>query len=130
MKPTVSQQTAKQLAEAGFLPPFLVEVGQVYFNQHGQEWVVGYRNLDNKSIVFRSINDGRWEWPEDTNRFLFAPTATDIIKQMPIGTHLVYGKNHWTCWFKVTMMEEDFRHDECPHECAAKAFLAWKAGLE
>ena len=136
MKPTVSLETAKRLAEAGFMPPEVVEVGQFY---QSQMW-------DRVSVLCRRTDTGEnpmlapllfVDWSHsfdahDKRRLLFLPTATDIIKQMPSGTRLVWHNEAWVCAWDLDYVGAsiDNREDECPHECAAKAFLAWKAGLE
>lgn len=60
------------------------------------------------------------------------PTALDILAQMPEGTRLAKHGAGWVCAWDLDFVgaSVDNREDECPHECAAKAFLAWKAGLE
>ena len=62
---------------------------------------------------------------------VFAPTALEIIDQMPEGTHIKKNLDGlWYVWFNLPSMQHDFRHDKCPHVAAAKAFIAWKKGLE
>ena len=134
MKPTVSQQTAKQLAEAGFLPPEVVDVWHFYW-AYGYLTTVEYvSNSGNIDLIGPESYSTEFTKELFEQVTIFAPTATDIIRQMPIGTKiqtviLATGENLWECIFDIDDHYDDSRYDECPHEAAAKAFLAWKAGL-
>ena len=131
MKTTVSLETAKQLAEAGFLPPEVAMDGQFWFDGDNCLYVIHCTEPPFVHGVF--IGDDHAGFCEEQNEYeLFAPTATDILAQMPEGTRLVKHGTGWVCAWDLDYVgaSVDNREDECPHECAAKAFLAWKAGLE
>lgn len=59
-------------------------------------------------------------------------TALEIIEQMPVGTYLEKNANNlWYVHFGLPgFFQSDYRADECPHIAAAKAFIAWKKGLQ
>lgn len=75
--------------------------------------------------------DGAWECFEDKDGKMYAPTALEIIDQMPFGTYPCKNADGlWYVWFELPGYQRDFRHDACPHIAAAKAFIAWKRGTE
>lgn len=141
MKPTVSPETASQLEEAGFIPPE-IKTGQFWYKTIFEGGTAEHSALCiclnfGGQIVMQAV-EPRWDYPGNSGpdkKAFFAPTATDIIKQMPLGTKiqtviLATGENLWECIFDIDNHYDDSRYDECPHEASAKAFLAWKAGLE
>lgn len=73
----------------------------------------------------------RCEYFEDKDGATFAPTALEIIEQMPLSTSIVKAEfGIWKVTFPLPSFQRDFRHDACPHIAAALAFIAWKRGQE
>ena len=68
--------------------------------------------------------------PFITHEGVSCVTAFSIIEQMTGATigKLITGE--WACCFLLPNNYTDFRQDECPHIAAAKAFIAWKKGLQ
>lgn len=130
MNTTVDFETAKQLQGAGFVQPEL------------KKWGL-YWCYDNICAVSHIFTDGRVELIRPIMRDIeltgkqfdrittYAPTALEIIEQMPIGTLI---KKHddcdWTCWFPIGQNMGDYRSDKCPHKAAALAYIAWKKWLK
>lgn len=125
-KPTVSHETALKLAEAGFAPPEAHD-GQFWFDVDNDLYVVKYTKYKSHVNMAFIGRDYRDLCKEKSDFDLFAPTATDILSQFPGMLKMRDGQ--WQCSFTVTQFFDDCYYDDCPHEAAAKAFLAWKAGL-
>lgn len=128
-KPTVSLETARQLEEAGFVPPEVVEKWQLYWALEDL-CLVGFTYQDGDIELIRPVMRDI-EYTEDQFKRLatFAPTATDILAQFQ--GRLSRGMDgQWKCKFTVTQFYEDCYYDDCPHEACAKAYLAWKAGRD
>ena len=138
MNTTVDFETARQLREAGFPQP---EPG---FAQtwHGPETILIGGQFDNRSLrVFTNEGQGEFEPGFISSFYTYAPTALDIIAQMPGEAQYLIGKTsgttlsilptgEWVCRWPITAFQNDFRQDHCPHLAAAKAFIAWKKGKE
>jgi len=121
--------TALELKEAGFEQP-KPEAGQFWY-LGSQLCMVCLIDLGVR-VELQGVGESEKYYPgiQQLQAIgLFAPTALEIIAEMPFGTHIVKNEKDWSCWFKITEMQPDFRHDPCPHKAAAKAFLAWKKGL-
>lgn len=127
----ISYETAKRLKEAGFNPKGLA-VGQVWYNGFGAPSVI-VRNLgDEFSTGETHWNGCSLENGETGNDFsesriinncFFAPTATDILKELP--GHTIHYKSKGSTWVVWSYEPDDmmFQH-ESPAEVAALAWLA------
>ena len=102
MKNCVSLETAKDLKEAGFGPSL--------------ENPIGFYYIGNSLIKANSIVDLLGKESS------YAPSAVEILDQMPIRTTLMKGKGEWFCQLKGILSA-----NKCPHEAAASAFLMWKS---
>ncbi len=56
--------------------------------------------------------------------------ALEIIAQMPDGTRIEVQGTDWVCRYPITGVYDNCIWDTCPHRSAAKAFIAWKKGME
>jgi len=126
MNNTVDFQTAIELKEAGFPEPDF-KAGQ-FWHYGSQLCMVCLIDLGRVGLQGVGVSDMYSPGIQQLQAIgLFAPTALEIIAEMPFGTSIhKRAENDWMCWFKITEMQPDFRHDPCPHNAAAKAFLAWK----
>ena len=126
MKNIVSFETARRLKEAGFKQPE-PEFGQVWLSSAkgypniiigATKQQVNYAALD----VYVVYNDLRRDFEMS---FVFAPTATDILREIP-GHNLAFStENGWHCFFMDFngIIYSDFQSDN-PAEAAALAWLA------
>lgn len=97
----VTFETAKKLKEAGFPQPSL-EDGQFWYSSKEQVICFGH-TVDN--------------WCEtDYDVSAFAPTATDILRQIP-GANLKWNGSTFVCKYRGKV------DDTNPAECAAKMWL-------
>ena len=125
MKDVVSFETAKRLKEAGF-PPQSLEARQMWYYQFNgdcdtilitdSEDVTGlvaflmpnaFQGTTNtaKEVDFRGVQD------------YFAPTATDILRQIP-GDQLAYNGETWVV-FPPNDDLRDWEHENPAEACAA-----------
>lgn len=79
MKNIVKPETARKLKEVGFKQSEH-EAGQVWYNRGGLPYFVGTR--PNNMLCFISSYGGSYEWLHDSDGFVFAPTATDILLEL------------------------------------------------
>lgn len=113
MNTTVDFETARQLREAGFPHPE---------ETIGQVWTYG-------EFSFVHLLDGD-DFMHNFKEMYYAPTALEIIAQMP-GRWLSRDRDGlWHVTWTVTQYYQDERIDACPHRAAAMAFIAWKKGKE
>lgn len=143
MNNCVDSQTALELKEAGFVQPE-PKAGQMWYIPlfgavQGKEMpvIVNYVNAQEEKVYFSAV--GVFVENRDhigmslgvkafSHHAIFAPTNSQIIAEMPPGTGLGRAADgNWVCRFDITEMQEDFRHDPCPHKAAAKAWAAWKS---
>ena len=115
MNEHVSSDTAILLRDTGFpIPEF--EAGQHWY---GEDLVV-ILSYGGGNPEFRAYGDN-FSWRESFDLDVFAPTATDILKELP-GARLEFGIDchtksgeSWSC--------EKFSHETNPAEAAALAWL-------
>lgn len=127
MNTTVNYDTALALKAAGFDQPEK-EHGQIWLDRRGGDWIIGcYPTKD----VLRAVEvDGtRWEFLHDTNGFVFAPTATDILAVFPGATLSKISGSGWVCKYPITSMYDDEHFSDCPHTACAEGWMAWKSSL-
>lgn len=111
MKNVVTFETAKWLKESGFVQP-VPEFGQVWYGINGAQCLC----IGN---VFIDKFHNRWT-VLDVLRFVFAPTATDILEQLPNRTYKIgYIKRDdaediaaWLVdWTEAVELVEAFAHE-------------------
>lgn len=131
MKNTITFETSRALKEAGFPQPE-PEPGQVWWSNDGYQIIVISRR-DNTMFPFDvpqimySIGGQILRNPVATmsDRFVFAPTAADILGELPETTLLSRIENDFQC----RIMSKDFerceyaRRDGNPAEACAAAYL-------
>lgn len=121
MKNVTSSETSKRLKDAGFpQPPF--QVGQSWYDVSGELFWV---KCDESPYIH-----GEW-WGDDHSGFVeiphgdevFAPTATDIIEQLPSQATLrkPFNAELWICEYGEG--EDDWTEASTAPEAAALAFL-------
>lgn len=114
MENIVSFETAKRLKAAGFPQPDL-GAGQVWREERYMHIVVGEDEYG-VSVCFQSANGAWIEVNETLEGLVFAPTATDILLEMP-DTPFRYSKKY------KAFVCGAHEHDK-PAEAAASAWLA------
>lgn len=121
MKNVVTPETARKLKDNRFKQPEH-EAGQVWYNRGGLPYFVGKR--PNGMLCFISSYGGSYEWLHDSNGFVFAPTATDILWWLGQDWTLDadWAKNNWSCWVISSVSKSKFYHEN-PAEAAALAWL-------
>jgi len=102
----VSFQTAKRLKEAGFPQPETYDTFDWYYSKTG----FLANHFDSACVIESDI---------------FAPSATDILKELGRGWHLCYKKESrsWECWYQTVGGASDKYHEN-PAEACAAAWLA------
>ena len=130
----VDFETAKELSTNGFpqpgypIPNQSEVVGKLFYSPSGNKFLGCWQESDNSITLQPHLHNKE---TSGVTKVCFAPTAIEIIEQMPEGTHIKKNLDGlWYVWFNLPSMQHDFRHDKCPHVAAAKAFIAWKKGLE
>lgn len=117
MQNIVSFETAKRLRDAGFPQPN-VERGQSWYNREGSLQIIAHDPTYPKE--FNSlIREHAW---------IFAPTATDILRSLP-GYNLAFAtENGWHCFFMSIdgVIYAENSHKDNPAEAAAIAYLEMK----
>lgn len=134
MNTTVDFETAKQLSKAGLpqpgypIPSQSEVVGKLFYSPAGNKFLGCWQEADNSITLQPFLHNKEID---GVINVVFAPTALEIIEQMPIGTLI---KKHddcdWTCWFPIGQNMGDYRSDKCPHKAAALAYIAWKKWLK
>ena len=107
----VSFETAKRLKEAGFPQP-IQRMGQWWYDTQERLTLTAYDGVSG----------------DDMSKFIFAPTATDLI---PPNWMLVRRVSEWECvseyeldnFFSNAIAPENYFHHENPAEAAAMAWL-------
>lgn len=120
MKNTVSFETASRLKAAGFPQPE-PEAGQVWREERYAHIVIGEME-DGFSVCFES-RTGPWiEVVETLEGLVFAPTATDILAQLPSAANISkpFNAELWLCVYGEN--EDNWTESNNPAEAAA---LAW-----
>ena len=134
MKDIVSFETALRLKEAGFPQPSL-EVGQFWHSQYfGAYWLCVVTKQATKPFTYLCPLDviewghqfGHPGTPEDTGSPIFAPTATDILRELWFRFSLKFGGNGK--WIVLQTKDLNDREDQIttdpnPAEAAAQAWL-------
>jgi hypothetical protein len=133
----ITPETAQKLKEAGFPQPEF-DMGQFWYDSDGNPWVVGMEvrskleHMESKLVV-RDLFSSSWEWLRDTNGFIFAPTAMDIMKDLGQKYVLWYDDSPkvqmWFC-AKTSDSPSDTQHPFShpnPAESAAMALLNKKS---
>lgn len=133
MNTTVDFETARQLRDAGFpqpgypIPNQSEVVGKLFYSPSGNKFL-GCWQEENESIVLQPYLHNKES--DGVINVVFAPTALEIIEQMP-GRWLSRDRDGlWHVTWTVTQYYQDERIDACPHKAAAMAFIAWKKGKE
>lgn len=112
---TVTFETAKRLAEAGFPQP-----------EHEHDKERFWYQRDGSLIFLGHTVDDHCE-PIEGGSY-FAPTATDILRELPgYALALLLSYRHqtgeaWFCW-DIDQAETFFSHPTNPAEAAAEAWL-------
>ena len=96
MKHYVSFETAKKLEAAGFERP-KIEVGQYWYTDSGRTYIV--------CAIVGSETHVKWIGAagyldfvfKNTNDWIYAPTATDLLEQLPDEYILSKNGNEWFC---------------------------------
>ncbi len=133
MKDIVTFETAVRLKEAGFPRP-LPQAGMFGYNDAGHLFVRTHdgHTSNNRygSVLLNGGNDNITLSKNDFKFVVFAPTATDILRELSsdcvLGTKKLGG---WICgsWRLISSDHMKFfvagMHDENPAEAAASAWL-------
>ena len=124
----VTHATAARLKAAGFPQPAFA-TGQFWYNQYGEASFVGRRDVLEKTgdetFFCTSVRSGRTEefTPIHDGSF-FAPTATDILRELPARFSLSIRPIEGGVLF-LAGEQESFGHvSKNPAEACAAAWLA------
>lgn len=128
MKTTVDFETAKELRDAGFPQPEPKFPQQWYLIQDKDGRITNPELsvfFDDENPYFVTDN-GKVIYLSDVIVMTYAPTALEIIEQMPGRWIHRDSDGLWHVTWTVTQYYQDERIDACPHEAAAMAYIAWK----
>ena len=132
MNNIVSFETTKLLRENGFPQP-KPETGQYWYNESGALSFIGRRETNESGgddlFYCTSVQSGRTDLfvPKLDDAF-FAPTPTDILRELP-GHNLAFAtENGWHCFFEGIdgVIYSQSNHKDNPAEAAALAYLEMK----
>jgi len=113
----VSHETAKRLRQAGFLP-VNAEFGQMWYDDQGSFLIAG---LTSSGYSFSRPNE--FGKKTNLNGCVFAPTATDILKELQGEWVLQRWDGEWSVRLDSDDNPQRFNHEN-PAEAAAMAWLA------
>jgi len=126
MENIVTFATAQRLKDAGFPQP-KPESGQYWYHPHGQLYWI--QSVEGEFCTVHAPNVSRQSgWIVDTEGWIFAPTATDILREIEfiLNPLLLLESGKWiVCYYAgvgniVAITEK--AHDN-PTEAAALAWL-------
>ncbi|GAB4486619.1 MAG: hypothetical protein OHK0019_00600 [Saprospiraceae bacterium] len=103
MKNIVTFETARRLKEAGFPQPGMAYFTCFFYDENGEMWRPGHLTL---------------------NPDIFAPTATDILEQLPSKWSLRHYDLEGEPVFSCAEKDADIYMNPNPAEAAALAWLA------
>lgn len=118
MQNHVTPATAQRLKNAGFPQPKFA-FGQFWYSQNEQVniYVRAARpNIETHHFVGETLTTQHYK----ADQVIYAPTATDILRQLGEDVTLSYGHGYWLCGI---FCGEDFTHEN-PAEAAALAWLS------
>lgn len=136
MKNHVNYETAVRLKEAGFPQPE-PESGQFWYlptgaNRYGIFCCYGVDVSEKmplylfatsiKKDIFYIRQTAKWQ--DQMDNCFFAPTAADILRELPVGFCIV---NFGKFGFGAEFEKHEYIRDQNPPEAAAQAFLNLKA---
>jgi hypothetical protein len=133
MSTTVDFETAKDLCLSGFpqpgypIPNQSEVVGKIFYSPEGNKFL-GCWQEESSSIVLQPYLHNKQI--EGVIKVVYAPTALEIMGEMPPKTRLEKVGEKWECIFELPTFLQDFREDRCPHRACALAYIAWKKGME
>lgn len=123
-------EKSKRLKEAGFPQP-KPEAGQVWFDLYGKPFVILNKSADRNPYLkgrydFAYFKSGaKFSDTKLSRGRIFAPTATDILREMPGYYHLYqpFNSEFWIC---DNATEDEWSESSNPAEAAALAYLQIK----
>jgi hypothetical protein len=119
MNNTVTFETAKRLKEAAFPQPEQILFGQHYYDDEGRLGIVISDNDDYLAVKFWGALSTYVSTEFDLSGCFFAPTATDILRELGKDYELSFFEESWF------VCEDSFapctEHDNPAEACA----LAW-----
>ena len=125
MKNVVSYETAVRLKNAGFPQPE-PEAGQLWYMigfDTPRLAIVGLWGTVDKRPVYRYLDANTWDFP-DERESTFAPTATDILRELGGDNGLFSILGGFEVWrVRVGYREEFIYRNDSPAESAAAAWL-------
>lgn len=124
MKNTVTFETAIAMKEAGFPQPEPAP-GQFWYDFNGRLFIVYYEGGEGN--CFLSLENGDSFPCVEKGGYVFAPTAIDILEQLP-GDDIGYYPVNSEGWVSFSDYGETTNEDKNPHELAAKLYFLNKAG--
>jgi len=108
----VSFETAKRLKKAGFPQPEIMEFGLAFWVKNYTDHILALTDYDNIGIKMRE-------------NYSFAPSATDILKELGGQADLRFSRNGWTVSiFQNQYHSDSFNSVDNPAEACAAAWLA------
>lgn len=118
MKNTVSFETAKRIFETGFPQPETVQEGQFWYScivRKTRERELRYINQFDRTGILPTEFFACYPY--------FAPTATDILAQLPSNANISkpFNAELWLCVYGEN--EDDWTESDNPAEAAALAWL-------
>lgn len=122
MKNVVTPETARKMKEAGYPQPD-PEPGQVWYIDETPIFITGvYKTTTSTDYWYSKINGTQFHEKYFPESAVFAPTATDILKELSVDYALVYAGNEPTI---ISTVEKRlpflYKHKNPAEACA----LAW-----
>jgi hypothetical protein len=121
----VSKETAKRLEAAGFPQPIPI-FGQVWYNSRGNKIVIGGGRFG-FGVEYYAMAYGGQNLTVRKSELVFAPTAADILRELPNDSLLIAhhnaGPNGETV-FKCQIEPHVWKTNQSPSEACASAWLS------
>jgi len=123
MKNVVTPETARKLKEKGFPQPE-PEFGQVWYDEYDQPVIMG--ECDSITGLVRGLNNGVLYGGKASELIDFAPTATDILRQLALAKPDSAFRNYLEFDALSNLYCATYEMEEtCNENPAEAAALAW-----
>lgn len=119
----VTYETAVRLKEAGFPQP-APEAGQFWYCPYGGLYFL--QDIEQGFCRTRKVGTNHG-WMTNLSFWVFAPTATDILKALGFPFYLIYDETAAQWFLNNPDSEVEIWKAGSPAEAAAQAFLNLKA---
>lgn len=127
MNNVTTPETAQRLKDAGFPQPEK-NAGQFWYKNKSEICVIIQADEGRDTVAVKDIFSLDWVWLINLDDLIYAPTATDILRELGKSFVLYYddtnGVNMWFC-AKIAIVPQEVRLHLGHANPAEAAALAW-----